>query len=68
MTQPLRTYRVTCIATLLHSVEFEVEASSPQQAIDFCINRNDDKGNYIEPISEKFIETESETNWEAEPK
>ena len=68
MNQPRRTYRVTCIATLLVSVEFEVEADSPQQAIDFCAQRNDDMGNYIEPTSEKFIETESETNWEAEPK
>jgi len=68
MNQPRRTYRVTCIATLLHSVEFEVEASSPEQAIEFCVNRNDDQGNYIEPTHDKFIETESETNWEAEPK
>lgn len=68
MNQPRRTYRVTCIATLLHSMEFEVEADSPQQAIDFCAQRLDDKNRYIEPTRDKFIETESETGWEAEPK
>lgn len=65
--KPRLTYRVTCIATLLNSVEFEVEADSPEQAIEFCINRNDDQGNYIEPTHEKFIETESETAWDATP-
>ena len=65
--KPRLTYRVSCIATLLHRVEFEVEADSPQQAIDFCAQRNDDMGNYIEPTHDKFIETESETAWDATP-
>lgn len=67
MTNPRKTYRVSCVATLLHRVEFEVEAESEEQAIEFCIARNDDMGNYIEPTHEKFIETESEDGWEAEP-
>ena len=64
---PRKTYLVSCIATLLHRVEFEVEATSPKQAIDFCIARNDDQGNYLEPTHEKFLETEDESGWEAEP-
>lgn len=65
--KPRLTYRVSCIATLLHRVEFEVEADSPQQAIDFCIVRNDDQDNYIEPTHDKFLETESEDGWSATP-
>lgn len=67
MTNPNLTYRVTCISTLLYRTEFEIEADSPQQAIEFAINRNDDAGNYIESTSEKFLETECETDWHAEP-
>lgn len=65
--QPRQTYRVSCVATLLYRTEFEVEAESPAQAIDFCVNRLDDMGNYIEPVAEKFLETEDESGWEAEP-
>jgi hypothetical protein len=63
----MTTYRVTCIATLLYRTEFEVEATSPQQAIDFCSQRLDGNGEYLEPVSEKFLETEDESGWEAEP-
>ena len=66
-TPPLITYRVTCISTVLYRTEFEIEASSPQEAIDFAIRRNDDEGNYIEPVAEKFLETEDETDWQAQP-
>ena len=65
--KPRLTYRVSCIATLLHRVEFVVEADSPQQAIDFCIVRNDDQGNYIEPTHDQFLETDSEDGWSATP-
>lgn len=65
--KPRLTYRVSCIATLLHRLEFEVEADSPEQAIDFCIVRNDDQDNYIEPTHDKFLETESEDGWSATP-
>jgi hypothetical protein len=65
--KPRQMYRVSCIATLLHRVEFEVEAESPRQAIDFCNQRLDDRGNYIEPTHDKFLETEDESGWEAEP-
>lgn len=64
---PTNRYRVSCVATLLYRTEFEVEATSPAEAIEFCIARNDDKGNYIEPVAEKFLETEDESGWEAEP-
>ena len=64
---PRTTYRVSCIATLLHRVEFEVEATSPEQAIDFCVQRLDADGNYLESTHEKFLETEDESGWEAEP-
>jgi hypothetical protein len=67
MDKPRLTYRVSCIATLLHRVEFEVEADSIAQAIDFCTNRHDDRGNYIEPTHDQFLETESETAWSAHP-
>lgn len=68
MTTPPRiTYRVSCLSTLLYRTEFEIEASSPEEAIDFAISRNDDEGNYIEPVAEKFLETESEDDWNAEP-
>lgn len=67
MTQPRLTYRVSCIATLLHRVEFEVEADSPQQAIDLCAQRIDDQGNYIEPVRDNFLETEREDAWSAHP-
>jgi len=67
MPQPRLTYRVTCFATLLHRVEFEIQADSEEQAIEFCIARNDDQGNYIEPTHEKFVETESEDGWSATP-
>lgn len=66
MTQPRLTYRVSCIATLIYRLEFEVEADSEQQAIDFCAQRHDGV-NDIEPTNEKFIETESETAWSAHP-
>lgn len=65
--KPRLKYRVSCIATLIHRVEFEVEADSEGQAIDFCIARNDDRGDYIEPTHEKFLETESEDDWVAVP-
>jgi hypothetical protein len=64
---PTTTYRVSCISTLLYRTEFTVAATSPQQAIDFCIQRLDANGNYLESDSEKFLETEDETGWEAEP-
>lgn len=67
MTQPRLTYRVSCVATLLHRLEFEVEADSPQQAIDLCAQRTDDMGNYIEPVRDNFLETEREDAWSATP-
>lgn len=66
MTQPRLTYRVSCIATLIHRLEFEVEADSPEQAIDFCAQRFDGI-NDIEPIRDNFIETEREDAWSAHP-
>lgn len=62
-----RTYRVTCCSTVLYLTTFEVEATSPQQAIDLCVQRLDADGNYLEPTHEKFLETEDESGWEAEP-
>lgn len=67
MNQPRRTYRVSCWATLLHRLEFEVQADSEEQAIDFCAKRGDEDGNRIEPIDDEFIETESEDGWSATP-
>lgn len=65
--QPRLTYRVSCLATLLHRLEFEVEADSPQQAIDFCAQRCSDTNDNIEPIDDEFIETEREDAWSAHP-
>lgn len=67
MPQPRLTYRVSCVATLLHYVEFEVEADSAQQAIDFCAKRLDADGKHIEPIDDHLLETESEDGWSATP-
>lgn len=64
---PRLTYRVSCVATLLTRLEFEVEADSPQQAIDFCAQRYSDTNDNIEPIRDEFIETEREDGWSAHP-
>lgn len=67
MTKPRLTYRVTCIATLLHSVEFEIEADSEEHAIELCISRVSDNGDHIEPTRDNFLETEREDAWTATP-
>lgn len=59
------TYRVTCCQSATFHIGFEVEASSPQEAIDFCANRADADGNFITPCEDNQIETESEYDWKA---
>lgn len=67
MNPPRLLYRVSCISTLLYRTEFEIEASSPEEAIDFATRRIDGDGNYLEPTYEKFLETEDESDWNAQP-
>ena len=67
MTPPLTTYRVTCLSTLIYRTEFEIQATSPDEAIVLCQERIDLDDNHVEPVAEKFLETDDETDWEAEP-
>ena len=67
MNQPRLLYRVSCVSTLLYRTEFEIEASSPGEAIDFATRRIDGDGNYVEPTHERFLETEDESDWNAQP-
>lgn len=64
---PRLTYRVSCLATLLHRLEFEVEADSAEQAIDFCAQRYSDTNDNIKPIDDEFIDTKKEDSWTAHP-
>jgi hypothetical protein len=60
------TYRVTCVATETRRLVFEVDATSPQQAIDFAAQRHDEITD-IESITDEFLGTEREDGWTAEP-
>ena len=60
------TYRVTCVATETRRLVFEVDATTPQEAIDFAAQRDDGLLS-IEPISDEFLGAEREDGWTAEP-
>jgi hypothetical protein len=63
----IRTYHVSCISTEQHRIDFEIDAISPQQAIDFASQRTDGTGQIILPVDATFVETVDEGNWVAVP-
>lgn len=58
---------MSCTAIEHHRIDFEIDAISPQQAIDFASQRTDNMGRIITPIDANFIETTDEANWVAHP-
>jgi len=66
MNHNTQTYRVTCVAVETRRLVFEVDAVSPQQAIDFAAQRHDEITD-IEPVVDELLDVETEDGWTAEP-
>ena len=59
----IQTYQVTCHQTHVEEVCFEIEASSPEEAISLCQSGRDINGDPLDPIDTSFIETINQTNF-----
>lgn len=63
----IQTYRVTCHQTHVEEVCFEIEASSPTEALALCKSGRDINGDPLDPVDTSFIETIAQDNFLVTP-
>lgn len=59
-------FTVTCLARVEQQLTFKVHAHTPEEAIEFAVNRHGADGKMICEDSCEHVETLEETCWEAE--